>query len=81
MTKIKIKKSKPTEATSYYPEFTLDEKQLPDIKDWEVGKKYNLEIEVEMTGQNKSQHDDPNKLKGSFKITKVEVSDDYEEKE
>lgn len=30
------------------PSFTVTEKDLPAIKDWEVGGKYELEIEVEM---------------------------------
>lgn len=75
--KIRIKKSKIEHPTSYYPEFTLDTKQLPAIKDWEVGKKYTLEVQTEMTGLNKSQYDAEKMLKASFKI--VSVKEDEED--
>lgn len=35
------------------PSFTVDEKALPQIKSWSVGKKYKLEIEVEMQSHSK----------------------------
>ncbi len=78
MAKIKVKKIKSDAPVSmeYYPEFTLDVSQLPEMKDWEVGKKYDLEVQVEMTGMNKSQYDTENKLKGSFKILKVSIGED-----
>lgn len=35
------------------PEFTLSEKDLPAIKDWEVGKRYSIEVNVEMVNHSK----------------------------
>jgi hypothetical protein len=34
----------------YFPTIQLTSQQLPPIKDWEVGKRYVLEVVVEMTG-------------------------------
>lgn len=31
------------------PSFSVDEKDLPAIKNWKIGEKYTIEIEVEMT--------------------------------
>ena len=35
------------------PTFSVDEKDLPQIKKWDVGKKYKLQIEVEMVSHSK----------------------------
>ncbi len=41
---------------TYLGHIDLNEKQLPEAKGWEVGKKYTLTVEVEMTGIRKT-HD------------------------
>ena len=81
MGKIKIKKRKAPESpvaslSEYYPEVSFDEKQLPQIKDWEVGKKYKLELEVEMISKSKSQYDAGEPHRASFKVTSVEEDTD-----
>lgn len=38
---------------SYRSNIALNEKELPQVKDWKVGEKYQLVIEVEMTGLQK----------------------------
>ena len=35
------------------PSFNIDEKELPEIKDWTVGKKYKIALEVEMRSHSK----------------------------
>lgn len=35
------------------PIFRVDEKDLPEIKEWTVGKKYKVELEVEMQSHSK----------------------------
>jgi len=55
------------------PSFSLSQTQLPDIKSWNVGKKYKMEIEVEMVGSNKDEYSDKSELSARFKITKVGV--------
>lgn len=35
------------------PEFSITEKDLPAIKEWKVGKKYSLELNVEMVSSSK----------------------------
>lgn len=43
-----------------YPEFSITEKDLPAIKEWKVGKKYSLELNVEMVSSSKgSDYDIP----------------------
>lgn len=70
--KIKVKKravSMPKMADSH-PEFSIDSKQYPDVKNWEVGKKCNFEIKGEITGLHKSQYD-PNNMMGTVKILEI----------
>ena len=54
------------------PQITFTEQQLPEIKDWNVGKKYSITLEME---QISARTDDYGHNKGkqsaSFKITKV----------
>ncbi len=42
------------------PEFSITEKDLPAIKEWKVGKKYSIELNVEMVSSSKgSDYDAP----------------------
>lgn len=41
------------DAKSRAPEFSISEKYLPAIKEWKVGKKYSIELNVEMVSQSK----------------------------
>lgn len=54
---------------SMLPSFHVDTKQMPEIKNWEVGKKYRLVVEVEQT----SYHEDDHSSGASFNITAYEI--------
>ena len=74
--------------TTILPSFTLSEKDLPAMKDWKVGEKYNLCVEVEMKKAMKGDEypmygqEDDKKVKGTFDIVSVGVEEpeekDYE---
>jgi len=55
------------------PSFTLTQKDLPEIKNWQVGKKYKLEIEVEQVSQEKSEYGQGSPLTARFKLLKVKA--------
>ena len=53
----------------FRPSIHLDEKQLKEIKNWKVGGKYTLILEVEQTSMN---NDNPDKrINASFDIMKI----------
>lgn len=67
-----------------YPTFSIDDEDLPDIKDWEVGEKYVIVMEVEQLSKRQGQEwqGDNNKDKrvhATFKITKIGVDEPEEE--
>ena len=53
----------------YYPGFSLKLKNIPEAKKWEIGKRYKLEVEVEM----KSIREDEEESMVGFDVRKVEV--------
>lgn len=53
------------------PSFSLTVKDLPEIKNWSVGKKYKLEIEVEQTSMAKEEYMQDQPLTARFRITKI----------
>ena len=59
------------------PRFSLTQDDLPVLKDWEVGKKYTMEVEVEMTSKEKDKYDwqseDEKKVSATFKMVKIGV--------
>jgi len=62
------------------PELELDSKKFPQIKGWEVGKEYELELKVKMTRKSQGGYDRPDSLiSGSFKI--LTAMNDSDEKE
>src|SRR3990167_5073488 len=68
------------------PQFSINADEFPDIKDWSVGKKYPVVIEVEMTGSRIGEYgEDKGKLTGEFKIcgiaseTKEKSDDEFPE--
>lgn len=84
--------AKPVMPAREKPQFSLSEKELPAIKDWGVGKKYTLTLNVEMTSSSKgSDYDVPLSNDGKrkeihnarFKILSVDAmpSGNAEEKE
>lgn len=64
----------------FLPSFSLPASKIPEAKNWEVGKKYTMEIEVEMVGTSKDEYSEDNKISHRFKITKVGV-DEVDDKE
>lgn len=63
------------------PTVYLSKKDLPEIEDWEVGKKYKLVMEVEMVSRNENEYDNKKDLNASFEIEKVKAKnlpDDFE---
>lgn len=66
----------------YLPSFSLTEKQFPPLKDWKVGKKYKMEIEVEQVSMSKNEYADRDEpLTARFKIHKVGEEEMYTEEE
>lgn len=57
------------------PHFEVDEKQMPEIKDWAVGEKYRFIIEAEQ----KSMHEDEDKVRAGFDIVAYKYLDPSEE--
>src|SRR3990167_2958542 len=62
------------------PSFSLSEDDLPEIKDWEVGKKYKLNIEVEQVSKEKGDRysmegpggsKDKKKISAHFRMLKI----------
>jgi len=71
--------------TRILPRFYINEADLPEIASWELGGKYLLMIEVEMTGNRIDEHgDDAGSKEADLKVTKIssidDVSDDHFEK-
>ena len=65
---------------SYSPSFSLIDKQVPEIVDWEVGKKYKMVVEVEMRSKNEVKNGDEKiGVSGSFDILSYSVSDKVDE--
>lgn len=72
MVKDEFSSSKAKREVDPRPEFSITADALPAIKDWSVGKKYMVEMEVEMTGSRIEDYgDDKGKLKGQFKISGI----------
>lgn len=56
----------------------LDSKDLPAMKDWKVGKKYTITLEVRQASRN--EYEDSKKVDGSFVILKASTGDDDDNK-
>lgn len=67
-----------------FPTVRFTDEDLPELKDWQVGKKYNLCIEVELQstrqGSEYSQENKDKRIHTTFKVTKVGVDNDADEK-
>lgn len=46
--------------------------KLPEIKNWEIGKKYKLEVEVTMKGIREDEYDN-DKIKADFNIESIKA--------
>lgn len=72
--------------TKIYPTFSLDSEDLPAVKDWKVGQKYMLEMEVEEISMRQGSEwqgadNKDKKVHATFKIMKVGVKDEAYEDE
>ncbi len=46
---------------------SLSDKDLKEIKDWEVGKEYKVELTIKQTGK----HERDGKFSGEFEVMKI----------
>jgi len=53
------------------PSLCFNDDQLPEIKEWKVGSKYKLIVEVEMTSCNIRKQKDVDRTYGDFKVLAV----------
>lgn len=58
------------------PRITFTVSDLPELKNWKVGGKYTLEVEVEQVAMSKNEYgfEEEKELKATFKVTKVKAS-------
>lgn len=56
----------------YKPHLHLDDKDLPEIKDWSVGKEYSFTVRAKMTSVNmRENEDDERKMSAGFEIQEI----------
>ena len=54
------------------PRFSIKESELSDVKDWKVGEKYKVVLELEQTGSNIIDYGpDKGKIRGEFKVVGI----------
>lgn len=56
----------------YFPGVNFDTKQIPEIKEWEVGETYQIVLEIKQTSKSE---DKEGKVNASFDITGYKVLD------
>lgn len=66
------------------PQISFDEDYLPEIKDWKVGGKYTLHVEVEQVSLDKDSGmtlggEEPKKMNARFKVLSVRPSKEKQE--
>lgn len=64
---------------SYHPNFSVNGKQIPEIKDWKVGEKYTIVIEVEMKRMSAYDNGTKKTTDASFDVTAYAVIDQDED--
>lgn len=67
---IKARSSRSVPETSFRPSIHLDETQLKEIRNWEVGEKYTLILEVIQKSKRESE-DSSKKISAGFDIMKI----------
>ena len=60
---------RPEEALAQYPTIYFNSKDLPELKDWEVGKTYEMKIRIKQI----SMLEEKEHISGSFNIIGIEV--------
>ncbi len=58
------------------PRFSLDTSDLKDIKNWKVGKEYDLEMKVKMVGAHAADEEGNRDFTGEFEVLEVEGDDE-----
>ena len=67
----KIKKQMDTVSEMVYkPTLSVSTKQLPVIKDWKVGKEYELKVKTKMIGI-REKYNEKGKYEGTFEILEI----------
>lgn len=56
---------------SMLPSFSMSAADLPAIKDWRIGQRYHLEMEVEMISASKDEYVKGSPMSARFKIHKI----------
>lgn len=54
-------------------------KDLPEIKDWEVGKTYEIKLKAKMVSKSEGGYDGSQPLSAVFNVSGVKTDSDYEE--
>lgn len=54
------------------PSISLDSKCLPEIKDWKVGKTYEIHLKVRETGVHEDDFDNKKRLHATFDVINAE---------
>jgi len=66
---IKAKSNRPVSVDHFRPSIHLEEDQLKEIRNWEVGENYTLILEVRQ--KSKRENDSSKKISASFDIMKI----------
>jgi len=53
---------------------SLNSKILPEVKDWKVGKTYNVNLKVRLTSLSEG-WDEPKRLRASFEVLKADCDE------
>ena len=64
-----------------YPHFSIGMEHLPEAKNWEVGKKYRIALQMKMTGKNIEQRVGKDWSHAEFDIIGIEASLSQKEKD
>lgn len=79
--KIKSLETAGSEEKKRYPEFSIGLKHLPEAKDWKVGNKYKVTLELEQTGLSIKEKKDADEFdinwgnRAEFNIIGIEVQE------
>lgn len=71
----------PTISGGYLPHLDFSGKDIPEIKDWEVGEEYHLLLKVKMTSLSEREEKDEKTAHACFEVEQVCVIDAKEAKE
>lgn len=65
-----------SDIASSKPTLYLTDKDLPELKDWETGKTYKLDITVKQVSKSERDTGNGKEMTGTFDITDVKVDND-----